>query len=1655
MTGRFQRILLFSTLSFSFITFLVAPSIAQNQIVPPTGPNVPAKKDDKLVDAFSVQLDRDASNKIEAIKQYLAKKQPPWDTICPTLQKLLEANESSFIEIDQMDPRTKQSRKARVNIKEEVNRMIGSFSDEGKQFYQLSYGQQAEARLQEGIQSRDQSILAEVAQRYLHTKAGAKAVIQLGTWRLDRGQYIPAALTFQKLKLLGNDILTPAQRFHLALASKRMGDEASSDQYWKEFVAALGPKQELVLSGRTIKLSDFQAEYDRAYVQTGMLGQSEWFVGLGGTYSRNGRGIGGRPFMEPRLNFSMMPIPQGTLANPQEAKNAWQWLSEELAQILDNPDDRKEVMLSRFFPIAAKGKIIFRTYDSVYCMATRDEDAPDLPIKAGEILWRAVHSDNSLFAMIRDTNSRNITKTWYEPYRNDPQLKGILFENGLVGSLSHDGNNVYYIDDLALPPFPQPNLNMPQGGNGSQGYGPFESAITSNSLVAVNIETGKLIFKTCGRANSIKTTADGKPIALTESQQALSDGLFLGAPLPLGGKLYVIMEKDREMRLLCIDPTRVDELDFPYVVWSQTLGTPDTFLPQETRRRVQGVNLAYSDGILVCPTNSGALVGVDLLEHSLLWAHSYRDADPQVNRSPNPVIGGGAMRRGIFVPNNGITDNRAYTTDSERWRLSVPYVSRGKVVFTAYDSLSVQCLDLRTGNLLWKHQRAPGDLYVAGIFEDRVMIVAKNSIRFLKLDSNKPEGEKIGSEVTDIGIPSGVGTGSGNRYFLPVRASNDFSDPGILTIDVLRGVIEARTRSRKKVPAGNLLLFENDVYSQTPLEIVSFPQLQIKIDEMVRRLKLNPKDPLGLAEQGDLLLDDGKVMPAIETLKQAISIGLPTDAAVRYREKLHDAFEELIRGDFQKIEPFLKEYEDLCHVSIPADANEATKKKLLEEQLRRDSTRLLYLAKGREEQGRLDEALKHYMSFGLLIGNRKEVESPDEPGTTAAPSVWALGRISAMMSKASPEQRKPLMNELISRWDAVKKSNDQDQLQSFVNVFGLIEPVGNDARLTLASRLIDSKNVDDQREAQKLFGSLRKVSDRNIAAKASERLAKLYIDIGLLDDAMAIYADLSRSDPDVMIRDGMTGSQLYEERMTDKRFLPHLDPVRPNWPAKVNVTDSNGTSTFATSNALPSFTLEPAGELLPYFDRHRVVLQQSNQAGQVGWVLLIIDRLTGEEKFRSRQLTQMLAPTQLMQNQNQNPNLQTNVKLVSVQGHLLILNMGHQLSAFDLSAPHDNKPIWEFDLLGRRKNTRQPVVSVATDPNDGITYLIYQGNRRQRVGEVGVIESSYVCLTTQDGVVALDPSRGTKLWTRTNVSPRAKLTGDDQYVFIFDRNVDGSHLTTRAVRASDGVAVPNVPDSSEIFQSGRKIRMMGRKVLIQEETKDAKKLRLYDLLTGKDLWVKTLHPSTIWIRSEDSKSVGYLLPNTEFSMIHVATGETAFQGRLEPKLNVLEGLVGSFATATNFASEAVWFTDRDRNYLGLVRPTETGGNFMSAINVGIPVLKVNGAVYCFDRVTSKRLWFTEEQFRNQAIIMDQFRDLPVLVGVATPQQQQNYSTKVVIIEKSTGKLKFRRDLQQGVFTSFKTDPKNFLIELYRNDLRIQIRGDSESKPVAVNPRPVP
>src|SRR5947209_7488735 len=151
-------------------------------------------KDDRdWNEAIFLPVEREAKNKIDAVNKYLggSEKITPklWDDIISVLQGLLDDPADKFVEID--------AKGNKVSVKKEVNRIIGTFDDDGRQFYQRIVGPTADQKFKQAVDENDMLLMAEVSSRYLHTKAGAEATVRIGTWHVDGGRYPQAANTIR------------------------------------------------------------------------------------------------------------------------------------------------------------------------------------------------------------------------------------------------------------------------------------------------------------------------------------------------------------------------------------------------------------------------------------------------------------------------------------------------------------------------------------------------------------------------------------------------------------------------------------------------------------------------------------------------------------------------------------------------------------------------------------------------------------------------------------------------------------------------------------------------------------------------------------------------------------------------------------------------------------------------------------------------------------------------------------------------------------------------------------------------------------------------------------------------------------------------------------------------------------------------------------------------------------------------------------------------------------------------------------------------------------------------------------------------------------------------------------------------------------------
>ena len=265
-----------------------------------------------------------------------------------------------------------------------------------------------------------------------------------------------------------------------------------------------------------------------------------------------------------------------------------------------------------------------------------------------------------------------------------------------------------------------------------------------------------------------------------------------------------------------------------------------------------GATPSFADGVLVCPTSAGAVVAVDLATRSLLWGFLY--LKPEANRQ----IGGFFQRP---------TSRRKPAEVGQAWADSTVTIADGKVLVTPVEADEIHCLDLLNGHVHWKRDRGD-DLFVAAIHEGTGVLVGRRHVTALEMETGDPLWT---AELPAGGMPSGRGFRTQGQYVLPTTASE------IVKINLADGQVLERIPSQDVL--GNLVAYKDAVISQGVSEIQSFYQLESLRRAVPQRLAKNPADAEALAQQGMLLLHEGKQSEALAVLRRSFELDPRSEAA--------------------------------------------------------------------------------------------------------------------------------------------------------------------------------------------------------------------------------------------------------------------------------------------------------------------------------------------------------------------------------------------------------------------------------------------------------------------------------------------------------------------------------------------------------------------------------------------------------------------------------------------------------------------------------------------------------------------------------------------------------------------------------------------------------
>jgi len=714
-----------------------------------------------------IQADRQTIRRLRQAKEMIGRKD--YLNAVEMLQRVLDRDKDAFY---YPDP---EKRDVLTSIRGAAERMIAGMPKEGSDAYRLKYGGVARTLLDDAIKDGRLDALETVVRRYFHCEAGYEATYRSGVLHQDRGRHLAAALCFERLRELPAVAKKwePVLSLRAAVCLSRAGLAGKAKQALAAFQQHHG-NGAVSLGGRKIP-GFLKPEDGPLWMAKNFSGalprdvpETEWALFRG---NRRRNGIAPLPAKADDVTWRMTTIvdPVDVTADIDQKEP-----TRNIARLRDvvqslqfaNAWGGKVPMPPCVHPLVIDGVVIVRTLEFTRAIELRTgtrlwESAPGLRLEA----------DLNVDAGGRTPAiSRQIQQRVYQRVFGDMNRGTMSSDGRYLYSVEESGPAFVWVDTRNEDENPNQPRTMPR---------------RANRLLACDLRTGKAIWELGG------VIGERGPVPL-------NDTYFLGAPLPIGRRLYCLAEVGSEIRLLAVEQRETgagkNREITTELVWSQPLVGAGAPISRDWSRRTSAATVSYADGILVCNTDAGYLIGVNLTSQSLMWAYRYGSQ----SRPPFP----GPFPRPQPPPNNRQTD----------WFDHAAAISAGKVVITPRGSGEIHCLNLVDGSVVWKKPRGDG-LYVAGIVNGRVLVVGRGSVRALHLKDGSPAWKS----PAKIDVPSGRGVIAGNRLLVPTRTE------GIAVLDVATGELVTKTKLPNGRRPGNLVIAGGTIVSQGVDAVEAFP----------------------------------------------------------------------------------------------------------------------------------------------------------------------------------------------------------------------------------------------------------------------------------------------------------------------------------------------------------------------------------------------------------------------------------------------------------------------------------------------------------------------------------------------------------------------------------------------------------------------------------------------------------------------------------------------------------------------------------------------------------------------------------------------------------------------------------------------------------------
>ncbi|MDH3718632.1 MAG: PQQ-binding-like beta-propeller repeat protein, partial [Planctomycetota bacterium] len=682
------------------------------------------------------------------------------------------------------------------SLKNEARRIVGQLPPQARKSYELQFGITAQRMLNRAIADGNTEAIADVTRRYFHTAAGYQAMMLLGQYHMDQGRALGAALCFQHVyQSHAARQFEPGLSLLLASCWLRAGEIESAKAVLTQ-LKQKSPQATFEIGGRRVS---FYARDDQALdwladvmgSATGNLpGRASSWLMFRGNAARAAQSDGGLPLL-------VRPRWTQRVARDTESESYLETSRRQFA-------DQMVPALPAFQPLALDDLVVMRTPGRLSAVDFR----------TGKLIWQ-VDSDRPQRGAAEDDGASQQLE--------NAQLQQQAWTDKTYSSLCSDGENVYVLEEFHRRSDGRPLPVIDRNTGRRMMY----SGASYNVLAAYDVKRsqGKRVWSAGG-------PNDGDP--------QLAQAFFLGSPLVMQGRLYVIAEMEGEARLVVLEAASGK------LLWSQQLAVVPQSVRYLTHRRTGGISPSFAEGVLICPTGVGAVVAVDLTTRSLLWGYQYPDpSEERVFR------GGWGLQRQLLPVNVGQT-----------WADSCAIISGGRLVITPTESKQMHCLSLTDGSVQWRIDR--GELlYVACIHDDIAVIVGKDTLTAINMVTGKRDWPL---NLPQDSIPSGRGYYSDGHYYLPLNLAGNGE---VAKIRLDKPAIVQRVQSRDGTIPGNLVCYGGQIISQNIDRLQVYYQVEPLQEKIAEVLQKDPQNAWAILRQGELLVSDGKSGEAVRRFREA------------------------------------------------------------------------------------------------------------------------------------------------------------------------------------------------------------------------------------------------------------------------------------------------------------------------------------------------------------------------------------------------------------------------------------------------------------------------------------------------------------------------------------------------------------------------------------------------------------------------------------------------------------------------------------------------------------------------------------------------------------------------------------------------------------------